>query len=375
MGCLTFCAAITGKNMNSDPSTQDAPAASQVSKSKLFVPFILILLCAVAIGFGIKYYKGRPSTTTEVAWEVYFSEANAIGSPYSLEKRLVDRLGAAAVRVDAALYDLDAAPVADALIEAHNRGVQVRVVTETDNMDDSEIGRLQEVGIPVSDDKDSGSLMHHKFIVIDERYVWTGSYNTTYNGAYKNNNNVILIDSVPIAYNFTQEFRELFLDAQLGKLSGAFIAYPKVRLSDGTQIFTYFSPESDTISPLLKEIRSAEKSIHFMAFSFTHDAIGGAMRDRFASGIEVRGVFEERQTDNPYSEYKAMKEAGLSVVLDKNRGTMHHKVIVVDDGTVITGSYNFSKNAEKNNSENLLIIKGNREIAAAYIAEFERITR
>ncbi len=361
--------------MDSDLSTPSTRAAPQVSKPKLFVPFLLILLCAVAIGFGIKYYKSRPGATTEVAWEVYFSEVNAIGSPYSLEKRLVDRIGAATARVDAALYDLDATPVADALIEAHNRGVQVRVITETDNMGDSEIGRLQEVGIPVSDDKDPGSLMHHKFIVIDERYVWTGSYNTTYNGAYKNNNNVILIDSVPLAYNFTQEFRELFLDAQVGKPSGAFVAYPKVMLNDGTQIFTYFSPESDTISPLLKEIKSAEKSIHFMAFSFTHDAIGNAMRDRFASGIEVRGVFEKRQTDNLYSEYKAMKKAGLSVILDKNKGTMHHKVIVVDEDTVITGSYNFSKNAEKNNSENLLIIKGNREIAAAYLAEFEKITR
>ena len=361
--------------MDSDLSTPSTRAAPQVSTPKLFVPFLLILLCAVAIGFGIKYYKGRPSATTEVAWEVYFSEANAIGSSYSLEKRLVDRLGAATTQVDAALYDLDATPVADALIEAHNRGVQVRVITETDNMGDSEIGRLQEVGIPVSDDKDPGSLMHHKFIVVDERYVWTGSYNTTYNGAYKNNNNVILIDSVPLAYNFTQEFRELFLDAQVGKPSGAFVAYPKVTLNDETQIFTYFSPQSDTIPPLLKEIGSAEKSIHFMAFSFTHDAIGNAMRDRFASGIEVRGVFEKRQTGNSYSEYKAMKEAGLSVVLDKNRGTMHHKVIVVDEDTVITGSYNFSKNAEKNNSENLLIIKGNREIAAAYLAEFEKIAR
>ena len=361
--------------MDSDVSTSSTPVAPEVGKSKLFVPFLLIFFCAIAIGFGIRYYKGKLGATTEGAWEVYFSEVNAVGSPYSLEKRLVDRIGAATMRIDAALYDLDAAPVADALIEAHERGVQVRVVTETDNMADSEIGRLQDIGIPVSDDKDSGSLMHHKFIVIDERYVWTGSYNTTHNGAYKNSNNVILIDSVPLAYNFTQEFRELFLDAQLGKPSGAFVAYPKVTLNDGTQIFTYFSPKSDTISPLLKEIRSAEKSIHFMAFSFTHDTLGTAMRDRFASGIEVRGVFEARQTDTSYAEYKAMKAAGLSVVVDKNSGAMHHKVIVVDAGTVITGSYNFSKNAEKNNSENLLIIKGNRDIAAAYLAEFEKITR
>ena len=360
--------------MNTDSSTHDAPAAAQGSQPKLFVLFILILLCAVAIGFGIRYYKGRPDATTQGVWEVYFSEVNANGSSYSLEKRLVDRLGAATARVDAALYDLNAAPVADALIKAHNRGVQVRVMTEADNIDKSEIERLQEAGIPVADDGDNDGLMHHKFIVIDERYVWTGSYNTTYNGAYKNNNNVILVDSVPLAYNFTQEFRELFLDAQLEKPAGAFIAYPKVKLSDGTEIFTYFSPEGNTISPLLREIQSAKNSIHFMAFSFTHDALGRAMRDRFKSGIDVRGVFEARQVDK-HSEFEKLEAAGLPVIKDGNSGTMHHKVIVVDEETVITGSYNFSKNAEKRNNENLLIIKGNREIAAAYLAEFEKVTR
>ena len=359
--------------MYSDSGANETHATPKHQNTR-FVPFLLVLLCAVALGFGIRYYKSRPGATTGSAWEVYFSEVDAVGSPYSLEKRLVDRIGTATVRVDAALYDLDAVPVADAFIEAHKRGVKVRVVTEADNIDGSEIGRLQDVGIPVSNDKDPGSLMHHKFIVIDERYVWTGSYNTTYNGAYKNNNNVILIDSVPVAYNFTQEFRELFLDIEVGNPSRAFVAYPEVTLNDGTQIFTYFAPKDDTISPLLKEIRSAEKSIHFMAFSFTHDALGGAMRDRFASGIDVRGVFEERQVDQ-YSEYEAMRAAGLSVVKDRNSRAMHHKVIVVDEETVVTGSYNFSKNAEKRNNENLLIIKWNRELAAAYLAEFERIER
>ncbi len=360
--------------MDSDLNTPSTREVSQASKPKLFVPFILILLCAVAIGFGIKYYKSRPDTATQGAWEVYFSEVNATGISYSLEKRLVDRLGAATGRVDAALYDLDAVPVADAFIEAHNRGVAVRIFTEADNINESEIERLRGIGIPVADDGDNDGLMHHKFIVIDERYVWTGSYNITHNGAYRNNNNVILIDSVQLAYNFTQEFRELFLDVQLGKSSGAFIAYPRVELSDGTEIFTYFSPESDTVSPLLKEIKAAKNAIHFMAFSFTHDAIGGAMRDRFKSGIDVRGVFEARQVDQ-YSEYEKLEAAGLPVIKDRNSGAMHHKVIVIDGETVITGSYNFSKNAEKRNNENLLIIKGNREIAAAYLAEFEKITR
>ena len=351
--------------MHNDSGANEIHTAPENSKPKLFVPFILVLLCAVAIGFGIRYYR----SSSEATWEVYFSEVGA--EVPSLEKRLVARLIDAVERIDAALYHLNSAPIADALIEAHNRGVQVRMVIETDNIDEEAIGRLQEVGIPVADDGDPDSYMHHKFIVIDERYVWTGSYNATYNGAYKNNNNVIFIDSVPLAYNFTQEFRALFLDMQVEKTAGGFVT----KLSDGTQISTYFSPKNDTIPPLLKEIQSAKTSIHFMAFSFTHDALGEAMRDCFESGIDVQGVFEERQVDDRYSEYNAMKNAGIPVILDENRGAMHHKVIVIDGKTVITGSYNFSKNAETRNNENLLIIKENREIAAAYLGEFERITR
>ena len=355
--------------MPDDLGASEIHTTPENSKPKLLVPFILVLLCAVGIGFGIRHYRGSTEPPTEATWEVYFSEIGA--EVPSLEKRLVARLTDAAERIDAALYHLNSAPIADALIEAHNRGVQVRMVTETDNIDEKAIGRLQEVGIPIADDGDPDSYMHHEFIVIDERYVWTGSYNTTYNGAYKNNNNVIFIDSVPLAYNFAQEFRELFLDIEVGKPSGGFVT----KLSDGTQISTYFSPKNDTISPLLKEVQSAKKSIYFMAFSFTHDVLGDAMRDCFESGVDVQGVFEARQVDDRYSEHNAMKDAGLPVVLDENPGTMHHKVIIIDEEIVITGSYNFSKNAETRNNENLLIIKENREIAEAYLGEFERITR
>ncbi len=358
--------------MNSDSGGSETNTAPKKRNSK-FLPLLFILFCAVAIGVGIRHHKS--SRPPAVAWEVYFSEVDAGDSHPSLENRLVERLTTAVSRVDAALYHLSSTSIADAFIKAHRRGVQVRVVTETDNIDEDAIVQLQKVGIPVADDGDSDSYMHHKFIVIDERYVWTGSYNTTYNGAYRNKNNVIFIDSVRVAYNFTQEFRELFRQMRAEKSSGASVVHPKVTLSDGTQIFTYFSPDNDIRSSLLKEIGSAKKSIHFMAFSFTQDALGSAMRDRFESGIDVRGVFEKRQVDDRYSEYNAMKQAGLRVALDKNRGAMHHKVIVIDKETVITGSYNFSKNAEERNSENLLIIKGNPDIAQAYLAEFDQIMR
>ncbi len=358
----------------------NASAAPPKSRNSRFIPFFLILAVAVAIGFAIRHFKGKPYGTEERAWEVFFSEVGAVNSPFSLEKRLVAKLDSAKERVDAALYDLDSEAIADALIDAHKREVKVRVFTEYDNIKnknenkESEIIRLQKADVPVLDDGDNQGLMHHKFIVIDERYVWTGSYNPTYNGAYKNNNNVIWIDSEPLAYNFTQEFREMFVSAQLDKSSDPHIPFPHITLNDGTQISTYFAPENDTISPLLKEIKSAKKSIYFMVFSFTHDKLGKAMRDQYKKGIPVEGVFDRSQNQkDKYSEYEPMKKEGLLVRMDNNSGKIHHKVIVIDEETVITGSYNFSKRAEEQNSENLLIIKGNKDIAQAYLNEFNRL--
>ena len=360
--------------MQSDSGAPETNTAPKKRSSK-FIPLLFILFCGLAIGLGIRHYNGtKLKEAAPVAWEVYFSEVDTGDSHFSLEKRLVAKLTNAAERIDTALYHLNSVPIADALIEAYRRGVQVRVVTETDNIDEKAIERLRETGIPVADDGDDDSYMHHKFFVIDERYVWTGSYNTTYNGAHRNNNNVIFIDSVPLAYNFTQEFRELFRQIRSEKSSGASAVHPKVTLDDGTQIFTYFSPDNDILSSLLKEIGSAKKSIHFMAFSFTQDALGKAMLDSHESGIEVRGVFEKRQVSK-YSEYEPMKAAGLPVIQDRNNRAMHHKVIIIDEEIVVTGSYNFSRNAEERNSENLLIIKGNPNIAQAYLGEFNRVAR
>lgn len=361
--------------MNQDPIFSESAAPPKARKSR-FVPFCLLIIIAVAIGFGIRHYRNIPQSLTEPApWQVYFNDVGNGNSLSSLENRLVEKLNIASERIDAALYDLDSQPIADALIDAYKRNVKVRIFAENNNVDEKEFRRLKSSGIPVFDDGDNEGLMHHKFFVIDGRFVWTGSYNPTFRGAYKNNNNVVWIDSPALATNYTQEFRELYILAEYDRSADPNIPFPQITLSDGTKVSTYFAPENDTISPILKEIKAAEESIHFMAYSFTHDQLGDAMREQFQSGISVDGVFSARQykSDGRYSEYSSMKKSGLSVKLDNESGTMHHKVIIIDGETVITGSYNFSKSAEIRNSENLLIIKGNSNIARAYLDEFNRI--
>lgn len=331
----------------------------------------LSILILVALLINAISYGDNVETTGEGFCEVFFRE-ELITKSLPLDKRLILKLNSATVSIDAALYDLDSAPIAIALIDAHKRNVKVRIVIENDNVGENEIKLLKHAGIVVKDDGENSGLMHHKFFIIDERYVWTGSYNTTYNGAYRNNNNVLWIESKKLAANYTQEFREMYVLNQYGKSSDIDIQFPLIILKDGTEIRTYFSPENDTITPLLEEIESAQKSIHFMAFSFTHDKLGNAMRERYKQGVVVKGVFDESGL-NRYSEYQIMERDGLYVTVDRTRGAMHHKVIVIDEKTVITGSYNFSKSAETRNTENLLIIKGNKKIAQAYIDEFYRL--
>lgn len=342
------------------------------SRNARFIPFFLVIALAVGIGFAIKHFLSKDTTSGEYQLEVYFSDAYTGHSSGFLEKLLVNKLRLADVSIDVAVQQLNSSPIAAELIKAHNRGVRVRIFTENRYVEEEEITQLQSAGISVKDDASEGGLMHHKFVVIDERYVWTGSYNITYNGAYKNDNNVIWIDSVPLANNFTNEFRSLYLSGQFNQSNASYVPYPTITLNDGTEITTLFSPKSETIPPLIDEIRSAKKSIYFMAFSYTHDELGEAMMDMYESGITVKGVFDEKQISR-HSKYAKMEEIGMQVRIDESPGTMHHKVIIIDEQTVITGSYNFSRNAETNNSENLLIIKNNSEIGKIYMEEFRRL--
>ena len=109
-----------------------------------------------------------------------------------------------------------------------------------------------------------------------------------------------------------------------------------------------------------------------MAFAFTSDPIAQAILERGAAGVQVRAVFDEDQAANLGSQYETLLWAGLDARLDGSPDKMHHKVIVIDEAIVVTGSYNFSRSAEEFNDENLVILY-DRDLALAYETEFEKI--
>jgi phosphatidylserine/phosphatidylglycerophosphate/cardiolipin synthase-like enzyme len=311
----------------------------------------------------------------ETGWlEIYFTNPAAThaadyeGGPDEILAEAIDQ---ARLSVEVAAYSLNLWSIRDALIRAQKRGVVVRMVMESDNMDNQEIQQILDAGIPVIGDQREG-LMHNKFIVIDQSEVWTGSMNFTIRGAYEDNNNLIRIRSTQVAEEYTIKFNEMFEENLFGPHTRT--ATPNINLTiNGTLIEIQFAPEDGVAARLLALIQDAQESIYFMASSFTANNLGDAISQRAADGLTVAGVMDDEQINsNQGSEYDQFMQAGLDVRRDGNAGLMHHKVIIIDRSIVITGSYNFSASAEERNDENVVIIH-NAEVAAQYLAEFKRV--
>lgn len=289
-----------------------------------------------------------------------------VGGP---AQALIDGLGRAQRTLDIAVYELDDDAIADAVIAAHRRGVQVRVVTDTDYLGENAMLRVMADSIPVVGDARE-PFMHHKFAVVDGAEVWTGSMNYTLNDAYRNNNVLIHIRSVRLAENYTAEFEQLFTRQSFGQAGRP--PNPTLTLS-GTLVENAFSPDGGVADRVLDVLRTAQSSVHVMAFAFTRTDFGDALLERSQAGVTVQAVFERRQVSaGSDAVFNLFSAAGLPARLDGNRYNLHTKAMVVDGSIVVFGSYNFSRNAEEQNNENILIVHS-PELAAAFEAEFQKV--
>jgi phosphatidylserine/phosphatidylglycerophosphate/cardiolipin synthase-like enzyme len=322
----------------------------------------------------------QPPSNPGQWWEVYFTDPLTINDPSqwqnSVEGRLIEKINAAQGSIHIAAFEFGLTPVAEALIAAKQRGLDVRWVTDDENgieadgePDRGQFEMLQDAGIEVIADNRS-ALMHNKFIVFDYQTVWTGSTNLTDSSIFQQNNNVIVVHSPDIAAIYEREFDEMW-NGEFGPKSTS-TADQQAALVNGTAIQVYFSPEDDVLNRIIPIVANAQSSIRFLAFSFTDYPLAKAMIDRHAAGVDVAGVYEKTGSETEGAELRTFFCAGVPVRQDGNPRFLHHKLIVVDNRIVITGSFNFSNNATDNNDENVIIID-NPEIASLYIQEFGRV--
>ena len=123
-----------------------------------------------------------------------------------------------------------------------------------------------------------------------------------------------------------------------------------------------FSPSGGCTEAIVNAINNANKKIRVQTYSFTSMPIMNALRAAHKRGVDVRAIIDSKQVS---TKMDALKASGAIVRYDCKHAISHNKVMILDDLIVVTGSFNFTYAAEKNNAENVVIIK-DKDIAALY---------
>jgi len=352
---------------------------------KKFTLFFLVVLIALGyyfLGFGLLDFDldaitnsitdsitgnviANPTTSyiqDEGEIQLYFCPQD------DCETALVNFIDSAEESIHCALFDVGLKSVQNKLLEKERQaGIEVQVVTDNDYLKKFDHNFVK---------VDKWGLMHNKFCIIDNKKITTGSMNPTNNGAHKNNNNLLLIESEVLAANYQAEFQEMW-EGTFKK--GDLVLNPTLTVGD-VMIKNYFCPDDHCANKVKEELKKAQTSIYFMTFSFTHDGIANIILLKNHDGLDIKGVMEARQVSK-YSQYEVLKyqiddknagEREGNIVKDGNKQNMHHKVFIIDEKTVVTGSMNPSKGGDTRNDENVLIIE-NEEIAGRFVEEFNRL--
>ena len=355
-----------------------------------------ILRLLVLLIFAISL-TGSPVVFAEI--NVYFNQSvdhsyaypgNEAVQDQNFAQIVYDRINAAQHSIDLAVYSFDynlsPYPLSTALINADNRGVDVRVVYHNRSIQTG-MQYLISAGIPVLQRTDTGGLMHNKFYLFDARdnsssaddWVITGSWNATISGTWDNCQNLVEIQSSELAAAYQTEFEEMWgstynfpssSNARFGndKLDNT----PHYFTIDGFEVELYFSPSDNTTSHIIQQVQSANSSACFGLLVFTRSDISSALYSVYNSGASVYGIINDINVQS--SEWTFLNTFAEMYHWNLG-GTFHHKYAFFDydlpssDPVLLTGSHNWSNAAENNNDENTLIIKS-ADIVNLYVQEF-----
>jgi len=346
----------------------------------------------------------------------------------NLEQRMVDAINSATRSIDIAAYELTSLNIVLALCKAKERGLQVRIVVDhqasyANNeklwnqakrlLSKYNVPYLDDSGYPLIRDKkkrlpEYDADMHDKFVVIDrlspspnDDVVWLGSYNFTISGMISAQN-LVSIQSADLAGLYTEEFENMWggpspvpnIEQAKFHSSKPPISKSTVRLGSTTLDVAFAPMDRQKKKPnFLHQLadlitREAQHDIRICAFAFSAGTeMDEAIREKVEQrGVDVKGVFDRSLGSQKFSIYNDMAgtpsatspwKGSVEARLSSEDGKLHHKYVLIDAENpdtndvpiVITGSFNFSKNANLSNDENFVIIRS-REVANAFLQEF-----
>lgn len=365
------------------------PRASRRRGDRLW----LFLLFLGMVGYLVweAYLRPIPQVyKTSGGLELYFAPEQG---PIA-KGRLVGLIHTAQNRIEVAALELEDREIGQALVQAAARGVRVRMLNDSDYRRETReslwVNSGQSPSVPkgivpgvkgqgqarcetlrrvqVCYDSRPNALMHHKFVLVDDLGVWTGSTNLTWNAFARNNENSLWLPVPGLLQVYRAEFEALFAGREngLGR---------SLRFQIGSTLGTvYFSPAGGRKArgAILEVLEQAKREIWVAAYVLTDTRIVETLVKAHQRGVRVRVVIDARNLEN--SKEETLQQAGVDVRKDGNPYTMHNKIIVVDREWVVTGSYNFTNSGFGRNNENLLILRDGA-LAQRYQREVEAIWR
>jgi phosphatidylserine/phosphatidylglycerophosphate/cardiolipin synthase-like enzyme len=132
----------------------------------------------------------------------------------------------------------------------------------------------------------------------------------------------------------------------------------------------YFSPHGGCTEAVVAALDHATNSVIVQAYSFTSARIAKAVVDAHRRNVRVSVILDKGQRSEKYSSADFLRNAGVPTFIDASHAIAHNKLIVIDGGIVLTGSFNFTKAAEESNAENLLVIN-DPVLAAKYTSNWK----
>lgn len=293
-----------------------------------------------------------------------------------LETPIIEFIDGAESTLDIAVQELDNRKLGEAIVKARQNNIRVRLVLEADylrakNRQEApwepggahEMNRVIQNAILRSKAHVHADfnphIFHQKFIVRDRKEVLTGSTNFTDTGTHRNLNNILIVRDKDIAMQYWREFKEISR-GRFGRDSELHPGVPEEKVVSNLNIKVLFAPDHNPEMEIMKQMAKARNRIDFAIFTFSKSSgIDDQMAAMMQANVHVRGIFEVRQGRQAFAPFRDLKRAGAELYLTGSfpeLGKLHHKLMVIDEQVVVTGSMNYTGPATSLNDENIIVI-------------------
>ena len=345
------------------------------------------------------------SSGATAPWLRLYFRSERAGVTSDLTGRLIEFIAETERSLDCAIYDLRHPRVLAALQDLVRAGKRLRIAYDAskertggmtgDPKPSGTEAALNAAGLlpyatPVHN---SSHLMHNKFLIRDGVTLWTGSANFTVGGLEKQDNNCLTLRDQGIIAQYGAVFTDLLSGVghthreRRSSREAVRIQAIQALQAGGRPSVTsaYFAPsEGEQIEQVIIQALSAARRVRVMAFLIGDPGILRALAPFASPSADIRGVIDPHGMQDVLRA-RHVEDAAFWFMHDRRfvaapshpfnpraeQDFMHNKTLIIDDHLVITGSFNFSENAELND-ENLLVLNS-AQVAAAYTSYFDRL--